>query len=45
MQNSNTPIEGDILMIKIQTLEWIQGKIQDLILNNVTTNWPVYNTR
>jgi hypothetical protein len=45
MQNSNTPIDGDMLMIKIQTLEWIQGKTQDLILNNVTRNWPVYKTK
>jgi hypothetical protein len=43
MQKSNTLIEGDILMIKIQSLEWFQGKIQDLILNNVMRNWPVYN--
>jgi hypothetical protein len=44
MQKSNTPLEGDILMIIIQALEWVQGQIQDLILNNVTRDWPVYNT-
>ncbi|MFL6321979.1 MAG: hypothetical protein ACJ71K_00595 [Nitrososphaeraceae archaeon] len=43
MQKSNTPIEGDMLMIKIQALEWVQGQIQDLILNNVTTDWPFYD--
>jgi hypothetical protein len=32
-----------MLMIRIQALEWVQGTIQDLILNNVTTDWPVYN--
>jgi hypothetical protein len=30
-------------MIKIQTLEWVQGNIQDIVINNVTRNWPVYN--
>jgi hypothetical protein len=43
MQKSNTPLEGDMLMIKIQALEWVQGRIQDLILNNVTRDWPIYN--
>ena len=43
MQKSNTPLEGDMLMIRIQALEWVQGRIQDLILNNVTRDWPIYN--
>jgi hypothetical protein len=43
MQKSNTPLEGDMLMIRIQALEWVQCRIQDLILNNVTKDWPVYN--
>jgi hypothetical protein len=30
-------------MIRIQALEWVQGQIQDLILNNVTTDWPFYD--
>jgi hypothetical protein len=34
MQKSNTPLEVDMLMIKVQTLEWVQGRIEDLILNN-----------
>jgi hypothetical protein len=25
-----------MFMIKIQVLEWVQGRIQDIILNNVT---------
>jgi hypothetical protein len=29
--------------IRIQALEWVQGKIQDLILNNVTTDYPFYD--
>jgi hypothetical protein len=45
MQKSNTPLEGDMLMIRIQALEWVQGRIQDLILNNVMKDWPVYNTK
>jgi hypothetical protein len=40
MQKSNTPLEGDMLMIRIQALEWVQGRIHDLILNNVTRDWP-----
>ena len=44
MRKSNTPLEGDMMMmIRIQALEWVQGTIQDLILNNVTTDWPVYD--
>jgi hypothetical protein len=45
LQKSNTPLEGDMLMIRIQVLEWVQGTIQDLILNNVTTDSPVYNNK
>jgi hypothetical protein len=29
--------------VEIQALEWVQGTIQDLVINNVTTDWPVYN--
>ena len=43
MQKSNTHLDGDMLMIRIQALEWVQGTIQDLILNNVTRDWPIYN--
>ena len=43
MQKSNTRLEVDTLMIKVQTLEWVKDRIQDLILNNVTREWPVYN--
>ena len=35
MKKSTKPIEGDILMIRIQALEWVQDRIQDLILNGV----------
>ena len=33
MQKSNTPLERDMLMIKIQALEWVQGRMQDLAIN------------
>jgi hypothetical protein len=33
----------DMLMIRIQALEWVQGQIQDLILDNVNTDWPFYD--
>jgi hypothetical protein len=32
-----------MLMIRIQVLECVQGTIQDLILDNVTTGWPFYD--
>jgi hypothetical protein len=35
MKKSTKPIEGDILIIRIQALEWVQGRIQDLILNGI----------
>jgi hypothetical protein len=40
---SQIHVDKDRLMIKIQALEWVQGTIQDIILNNVTRNWPVYD--
>jgi hypothetical protein len=36
MQKSNNLPNIDMVMIRIQALEWVQAKIQDLILNNVT---------
>jgi hypothetical protein len=42
MQKSNNHYDADMAMIRIQALEWVQGQIQDIILNNVTTDWPVY---
>jgi hypothetical protein len=43
MQKSDNHYKADIAMIRIQALEWVQGQIQDLILNNVTRDWQVYN--
>jgi hypothetical protein len=43
MDKSNNHYESDMTMIRIQVLEWVQGTIQDLILNNVTTDWPFYD--
>jgi hypothetical protein len=42
MQKSNNHYESDMAMIRIQALEWVRVQIQDIILNNVTTDWPVY---
>ena len=44
MQKSNIRAETDMPMIRIQALEWVQDRIQDIILNDVTTDWPVYDT-
>jgi len=35
--------ESDMTMIIMQPLEWVQGKIQDLILHHVTRDWPFYD--
>jgi hypothetical protein len=43
MYKSDNLASKDMYMIRIQALEWVQGQIQDLILNNVTTDWPFYN--
>ena len=43
MQNSDNHYDADMTTIRIQALEWTQGQIQDIILNNVTTDWPVYD--
>jgi hypothetical protein len=43
MEKSDTHFKSDMYMIRIQALEWTQGQIQDLILNNVTTDYPFYD--
>src|SRR5918911_2513697 len=43
VQKSNNHYDADMTMIRIQALEWTQGQIQDIILNNVTTDWPIYD--
>ena len=43
MQKSDNHLDADMAMIRIQALEWVQGRIQDIILNNITTDWPVYD--
>jgi hypothetical protein len=35
MRRSYSLKEADVLMIKIQALEWVQGRIQDLVINKV----------
>ena len=43
MQKSNNLPNIDMVMIRIQALEWVQRKIQDLIFDNVTTDYPFYD--
>ena len=43
MQKSTSLPNIDMVMIRIQTLEWVQAKIQDLILDNVTRDYPFYD--
>ena len=45
MQKSNNHLDADMSMIRIQALESVQATIQDLILNNVTTDWPFYDDK
>jgi len=35
MEKSNNLLNSDMIMIRIQALQWVQGQIQDLILDNV----------
>lgn len=41
MQKSDNHYNADMAMIRIQSLEWVQGRMQDIILDNVT--WQVPN--
>ena len=43
IQKSDNDYDSDMAMIRIQSLEWTQGQIQDLILDNLTTDWPIYD--
>jgi hypothetical protein len=43
MQKSGSLPKSDMFMIRIQALEWVQGRLQDLILDNVTIDWPLYD--
>ena len=45
MYKSDNLPSKDMFMIRIQPLEWVQGKIQDLILDNVTRDWPFYDDK
>ena len=42
MQKSDNLPYIDIFMIRIQALEWVQGRIEDIILNNVTRDPSIY---
>jgi hypothetical protein len=43
IQKSDTHFKSDMYMIRIQALESVQGKIQDLMLDKVTTDYPFYD--
>ena len=43
IRKSDNHYDADMAMIRIQAVEWVQGTIQDLILNNVTTDYPFYD--
>jgi hypothetical protein len=45
MQKSDNHYDADMAMMRIQALEWVQGRMQDLILDNLTTDWPVYDDK
>src|ERR1051325_9526907 len=43
MDKSDNLLASDLYMIRIQALEWVQAQIQDIILDNVTTDYPFYD--
>jgi len=43
MHGSYSLKEAGMLMIKIQALEWIQGRIQDLVNNKVIKDWSIHD--
>jgi hypothetical protein len=43
MHKSDNLLASDMHMIRIQALEWVQGRIQDLMLDSVTTDYPFYD--
>lgn len=43
MQKLKTHLEAYMAMIRIQALEWVQGQIEEIILNHVTRDWPFYD--
>jgi hypothetical protein len=43
MEKSDDLFKSNLIMIRIQALQWVQGQIQDLILDNVTTDYPFYD--
>ena len=45
VQNSNNHYEADMAIMRIQALEWVQGQIQDIIINHVTRDWPFYDDK
>jgi hypothetical protein len=45
MEKSDNLLNSDMLMIRIQALQWVQGEIQDLILDNITTDYPFYDEK
>jgi hypothetical protein len=35
-------VSGDLQISKIIVFLWVQGRIQDLVVNNVTKDWARY---
>ena len=45
MQKSDNHYDADMAMVRIQSLEWVQGRMQDIILDNVTRHVPNPTTK
>jgi hypothetical protein len=43
IHESHNRIYNNSLLIEMRALEWVQGQIQDLVINNVTKDLPRYN--
>ncbi|HYY51005.1 MAG TPA: hypothetical protein VE643_09040 [Nitrososphaeraceae archaeon] len=43
IRDSTIPIEGERILAQIMAYQRVQGRIQDIILDHVTTDWPFYD--
>jgi hypothetical protein len=43
MLDTYTQIEVERIQAQIMAYQWVQSQIQDLILDNVTIDWPFYD--
>jgi hypothetical protein len=42
IHESHNPVYNNSILINIQTLEWVLGQIQNLVINRVAKDWPIH---